>query len=75
MLTRLAEKSIGAFLEQALESSVQIQKYPKTTIDVFVLVIQDDGGRTCLDASLSFFHTHPSISLRFLLPHKLPLFH
>ncbi len=40
----ILEKSVALILSEALESSVQLWKYPKTSIDVSILIIEDDGG-------------------------------
>lgn len=53
------ELESSAFMNRALEVSVRIDKYPKSSIDVYALVLQDDGGAlsaaiTC--ASLALAH-------------------
>eukprot|EP01112_Ceratiomyxa_fruticulosa_P021895 TRINITY_DN785_c0_g2_i1.p1 TRINITY_DN785_c0_g2~~TRINITY_DN785_c0_g2_i1.p1 ORF type:complete len:260 (+),score=47.63 TRINITY_DN785_c0_g2_i1:284-1063(+) len=37
------EKDFSIVLVQALETSIKLDKFPKSLIDVYVLVIQDDG--------------------------------
>jgi ribonuclease PH len=39
-----SEKETTLMLVQALEGSLLLDKYPKSSIDVSVLVLQDDGG-------------------------------
>jgi len=38
------EKHKAMIMREALESSIQLHKYPKTSIDVYILVLQEDGG-------------------------------
>ncbi len=35
---------MATLLEQALGAAVRLEKYPKSSIDVFVTVLEDDGG-------------------------------
>mmetsp|Transcript_18319 Transcript_18319/g.28695 ORF Transcript_18319/g.28695 Transcript_18319/m.28695 type:complete len:273 (-) Transcript_18319:40-858(-) len=37
-------KHLSLVMEQSLQSSIQLHKYPKTSIDVNVLILEDDGG-------------------------------
>jgi ribonuclease PH len=38
------EKELSLLLVQSLQNVIRLEKYPKSTIDLFVLVLQDDGG-------------------------------
>lgn len=38
------ERELGAFLSRALSASVILDRYPKSTIDVSVFVLEDGGG-------------------------------
>lgn len=38
------EEDLSSQLTRALSMCVRIEKYPKSTIDVFCLVLQDDGA-------------------------------
>ena len=47
------EIEIGKVIKEALEPAVMLEKFPRTTVDVFVEVLQADGGSRCaaLDAA------------------------
>lgn len=38
------EKDMSVVITQALEPAVQLEKFPKSRMDVFLTVLQDDGG-------------------------------
>jgi len=38
------EKDLSVIIQQALEPAVRLEKFPKSRMDVFVTVLQDDGG-------------------------------
>eukprot|EP00698_Gefionella_okellyi_P012183 TRINITY_DN325_c0_g1_i1.p1 TRINITY_DN325_c0_g1~~TRINITY_DN325_c0_g1_i1.p1 ORF type:complete len:277 (-),score=30.37 TRINITY_DN325_c0_g1_i1:83-913(-) len=38
------EKELSGLMEEALTVAVRLEKYPKASIDVFALVLQDDGS-------------------------------
>jgi len=38
------EREMSLLLGQVLSASVLREKYPKSAIDVFVMVVEDDGG-------------------------------
>ncbi|KII88470.1 hypothetical protein PLICRDRAFT_41631 [Plicaturopsis crispa FD-325 SS-3] len=44
------DRSIGMAIHQALVSSVQLELLPKSTIDVFVTIIETDGLEGCMAA-------------------------
>lgn len=39
-----ASRELSAFLENCLESSVQLARFPKSVLDVYLLVLEDDGS-------------------------------
>ncbi|MHA1686467.1 MAG: exosome complex exonuclease Rrp41 [Candidatus Heimdallarchaeaceae archaeon] len=41
------EREISKIISEALESVVLVEKYPRTTIDVYIQVLQADGGTRC----------------------------
>jgi exosome complex component RRP41 len=47
------EIEIGKVIKEALKPAVMLEKFPRTTVDVFVEVLQADGGSRCaaLDAA------------------------
>lgn len=52
------EREMAGLLEQALAAAVRLERYPKSSIDVFVTVLEDDGGvfggaATCAAAALA----------------------
>eukprot|EP00048_Salpingoeca_helianthica_P024893 m.36212 g.36212 ORF g.36212 m.36212 type:complete len:275 (-) comp9648_c0_seq1:28-852(-) len=52
------EKELAELIEQALSAAVRLDRYPKSSIDVFVTVLEDDGGVfggsiTCASAALA----------------------
>jgi len=38
------EKVLSQFVKQAIESAVQLERFPKSVIDVFLVVLEDAGG-------------------------------
>lgn len=52
------EREFGAAVEQALQAAVVLERYPKASIDVYVTVLEDDGGvlggaMTCASAAVA----------------------
>lgn len=41
------EREISKIISEALESVVLVEKFPRTTIDVYIQVLQADGGTRC----------------------------
>lgn len=42
------DRSIGEAIHQAIVSSVQLELFPKSTIDIFVTIIETDGIEGCI---------------------------
>jgi exosome complex component MTR3 len=42
------DRSVAVSIHQALESSVRLELFPKSTIDVFVTIIENDGIEGCV---------------------------
>ncbi|KAJ8331419.1 hypothetical protein BDV3_000787 [Batrachochytrium dendrobatidis] len=47
------EKEFSMVLEQALTPSIRLENYPKFTIQVFVIVLENDGSMSALAAAIS----------------------
>src|SRR5690242_8762424 len=39
------EKEYSELILQALEGSVILERYPKSVIDIYILVLEEDGGK------------------------------
>ena len=44
------DRSVGVQIQQALLSAVRLELFPKSTIDVFVTIIENDGLEGCISA-------------------------
>ncbi|KAL1924603.1 uncharacterized protein VTP21DRAFT_4257 [Calcarisporiella thermophila] len=42
------EKELSAFLTQALSPAVRLELFPKSTVDIFIHILQNDGTASCL---------------------------
>jgi exosome complex component MTR3 len=38
------EKDFSTLIQQSLEGSVILERYPKSVIDIYILVLESDGG-------------------------------
>ena len=50
------EKEMGMLLSQSLEGSLHLRSFPKSLLDIYALVLQDDGGAlgaACTGCSLA----------------------
>ncbi|KIM87123.1 hypothetical protein PILCRDRAFT_95960 [Piloderma croceum F 1598] len=44
------DRSIGVAIHQAIVSSVRLELFPKSTIDIFITIVQNDGIEGCMAA-------------------------
>ncbi|KAJ3536666.1 hypothetical protein NM688_g6806 [Phlebia brevispora] len=44
------DRSVAVQIQQALQSSVRLELLPKSTIDIFITVIENDGSEGCIAA-------------------------
>jgi len=44
------DRSIAALIHQALVASIRLELFPKSTIDVFITIIENDGIEGCIAA-------------------------
>jgi exosome complex component MTR3 len=42
------DRSVAISIHQALESSVRLELFPKSTIDIFITIIENDGIEGCV---------------------------
>ncbi|KAI9206875.1 ribosomal protein S5 domain 2-type protein [Polychytrium aggregatum] len=47
------EKEFGILIKQALSPAVRFETFPKSTVDIFVYVIESDGTASCLAAAIT----------------------
>ncbi|KAI8994371.1 ribosomal protein S5 domain 2-type protein [Gaertneriomyces semiglobifer] len=47
------EKEYSLFLEQALTPAVRLDRLPKSAVDIFVQVLENDGSTACLAAAIT----------------------
>lgn len=48
-----SEKEMSQMMEQALSPAICLARYPKSTIEVFVTVIENDGTMSCLAGAIT----------------------
>ena len=46
------DRSVGVQIQQALQSAVRLELLPKSTIDIFVTIIENDGIEGCISAGV-----------------------
>ena len=39
-----AEREKSLLLEQTLSGAILLERYPKSVIDIYIIVLEDDGG-------------------------------
>jgi exosome complex component MTR3 len=44
------DRSIAVLIHQALVASIRLELFPKSTIDVFITIIENDGVEGCIAA-------------------------
>ena len=44
------DRSIAVLIHQALVASIRLELFPKSTIDVFITIIENDGIEACIAA-------------------------
>ncbi len=54
------EKEYSIILQQALNEAVRLDKFPKSTVDIQVLVLQNDGGTYQIYTTISNFSRNRS---------------
>ena len=42
------DRSVGLQIQQALVPAVRLELFPKSTIDVFITIIENDGLESCI---------------------------
>lgn len=60
------DKALGSLIHQALLPSVRLELFPKSTIDIFITIIECDGAENCFAASTTVVSTalaHAGIEL------------
>ncbi|KAF7793136.1 hypothetical protein EIP86_004245 [Pleurotus ostreatoroseus] len=46
------DRSVGVQIQQALQSAVRVELLPKSTIDIFIMIIENDGIEGCISAGV-----------------------
>jgi exosome complex component MTR3 len=45
------DRAVSSAIQQALLPSVRLELFPKSTIDVFITILDNDGTESCISAA------------------------